>query len=53
MLHWGAWPGVGERLTAARQKSDIGFIGNDLLQNALTFAAICKARYRPVPVRDS
>lgn len=48
LFFWGAWPGAGDRLVAARGAKDVDFLFAEYLQNTNTLATICRAKYRMV-----
>lgn len=48
LFFWGAWPGVADRLVAARNGEDGDFLFAEYLQNTRTLAAICQTKYRLV-----
>jgi hypothetical protein len=50
LFFWGAWPAAGERLVAARQSEDEGFLFAEYMENTRTLAAICQSKYRTVAV---
>ncbi len=50
LFFWGAWPGAGDRLAAARTAGDPEFLFEEYLGNTRALAAICQSKYRTVSI---